>query len=76
MNNETLLFQAICNRHVIGSVVVQNGLATARVGHMSRDGVLLGHALMWVREHNPDPFADVEFRLAHSPGRAALPTSL
>jgi hypothetical protein len=62
--NAPLIFEAICNRRVIGVVIVQDGVASARVGHMSLNGTLLGHALMWIREHNPDAFADVEFRLA------------
>ena len=72
--NAPLIFEALCNRHVIGVVIVQDGAASARVGQMSLNGTLLGHALMWVREHNPDPFADVEFRLAlGNAGTGVLP---
>jgi hypothetical protein len=58
-----LIFEATCNGHVFGVVVIEEGIATARVGRMVVSGVLFGHALMWVGEHNPDSCHEVEFRL-------------
>jgi hypothetical protein len=71
---EPLVFEAACNGLVFGSVSVEDGIATARSGHMMLSGVLLGHALMWIREHRPDARQEVEMRLIWricEPGRGA-----
>jgi hypothetical protein len=61
--NSLLIFEADCNGHVFGTVALEESVATARVERMVLNGVLFGHALMWVREHNPDPRYEVEFHL-------------
>jgi hypothetical protein len=64
MSNQ-LTFEVACGRRILGGVTVSRGKATARIGEDCVRGVPLGHALMWVREHNPYP-EDVEFRLIAS----------
>lgn len=58
-----LTFQAFSNGRVFGDVVVCDGVATACVRHAVLRRVFLGHALMWLRENNPNPACTVEFHL-------------
>jgi hypothetical protein len=61
-----LTFEAACNGHVFGVLVVEDSVATARIGRMVLSDVLFGHALMWIREHTPSSSEEVEFRLVVS----------
>ena len=58
-----LTFQASSNGRAFGEVVVCDGVATASLRHAVLRRVFLGHALLWLREHNPDPRYTVEFQL-------------
>jgi hypothetical protein len=63
-----LMFEAVYDGNVFGGLVLDEGVATARVGGKVLSGVLFGHAVMWVREHSPHPWPDVELRLVSNPG--------
>ena len=63
--NYQLTFEAACGERALGTVTVSGGVATARIGRDSIRGIPLGHALMWIREHNPYP-VDVHFRLVNA----------
>ncbi|MEO7274930.1 MAG: hypothetical protein ABIX28_12415 [Vicinamibacterales bacterium] len=58
-----LLFRANSNGEMFGLVTVRRGVATAHAGDLELTRVLFGHALMWLRRHNPHPAADVQFEL-------------
>ena len=61
-----LLFRASSTGQIYGVVTIRRGIATAQTGSLELTRVLLGHALLWLRRHNPHPESDAQFDLITS----------
>ena len=68
-----LLFRASSNGRMFGMLLLRSGSASAFVGDSELDCVMFGHALLWLRRHNPHAQAPVELTLVSDTAGAAGP---
>ena len=62
-----LTFRADSGARPFGLIVLRKGSATARIDNDVLHDVFLGHAMLWISEHNPNPSLPVQYQLVDSP---------